>query len=172
MPTKITVETVRVFECEEWDLLYLKDESEDLLKKTNSPKQTLLEPKEPEVKKVKEYKSMDDFFKQLDEGNEEEEKDENTKKEEMLKFLKLSEQLEQKRLKSNQRHTVENKELLLHIKKIDSKFKDILINFEGDNNPFGEKFTDLTTRIKETSPFRNFITYSVSYFLKITLLNY
>ena len=48
-------------------------------------------------KKVKEYKSIDDFFKQLDENEEkegkeeEEEKDENTKKLEMINFLKQKE---------------------------------------------------------------------------------
>ena len=91
MPTKLTVETVRVFECEEWDLLYLKEEliEEQRKTETDSPKMTKKESTIEDMKKVKEYKSIDDFFKQLDdtENEEEVEKDEKTKQEEMIKYL-------------------------------------------------------------------------------------
>ena len=54
------------------------------------------------------------------------------------------------------------------MKKVDSSLNNCLINFEGDNNPFGEKFSDVCVKIKETSPFRNFISYSVNkYLLKL-----
>ncbi len=62
----------------------------------------------------------------------------------------------------NKKVSKENKELIQHMQRRDTKINEILINFEGDNNPFGEKFSDTVSKIKETSPFRKFVTYSVS----------
>ena len=57
----------------------------------------------------------------------------------------------------------------------ESQLKKTLINIKSEetkNNPFGEEWTSITSKIKKTSPFRNFVTYSVNTIIKIKRLNH
>ena len=47
-----------------------------------------------------------------------------------------------------------------------------LIKHDEEIDPFGQNWTEIVAKIKETSPFRNFVTYSVKFLMQILLLKY
>jgi hypothetical protein len=165
VPVKITVETIRVLECVYWDDLYIppeenKTEEGEILNTEGpgSPKKT------SNNNIIVEYSSIDDFFTKLDTRDKESINIDNnipiyamteeyiSKKSDSEKSLRLS------RL----RDTIKSQPLLTN----PNEHEAILFDYSPDAvNPFGPKWSETCKKIKETSSFRNFETYSIKMFI-------
>jgi len=147
------VETIKLFEAEDWKVLYISKDEDDNFKDVIKERQ------------VKEYGSIEDFFKQLDE-NPNSDTDKNSDKNIRTSIQKdLSEKSNTINimlgLNSNIKTENANKEYLKVMKNRESLNAIHLMSFEGDGNPFGKIWNEIVDEIKEKSPFRNFLTYSV-----------
>ncbi len=152
VPIKITVETIRVLECCEWeDLIFGEELAKEDKIITEDIKQEETKSNENDMGfQVIEYASIEDFFDKLS--------------------RKKSEKIEEDcspitnrptRLKSESKF---KSDLILN-KIVNQTEENFLYDPLNTINPFGPRWSDLANQIKEKSAFRNFETYSIKSFI-------
>lgn len=173
VPVKITVEIVRVLECQDWDELYIKEEEKvitpflDVNDKTaekseNSAKTNgkLSSPLNNNNNyNVVEYSSINDFFEKFD-INVDKEKTQKIKK--IVDNIKLANEAEifgDNIRVSKLRHN----SLISEIN--NQNEENFLYDTSVDINPFGPKWSEIVNQIKEKSPFKYFESYCVKSFI-------
>jgi len=165
----ITTETIRVFECEDWDNLYI--ESEETSFYTSKETKNI----EPEIV---EYSSFDDFFKKLESENggiseysnsttinNYEIKKGNHKqidiRDNNVKIPKVIKKNSSECMDKNEK--CDKAKIIERLKSKELQIRKTLMNDECkcEDNPFGEEWSNIAAKIKSISPFRKFSTYLV-----------
>ena len=160
VPVKTVCECVSVWECAEWDKLYIKENEEEDLKMSKLEDTTSRESINNDIKEEN-VNQMNNNVKSK------EIEAENIKEINLLLKTVQEEEMESKTGKRKISKSMYVKRSITR----DSFTNDtaseefLLLVSQGQFNPFGEKWSETIESIKQNSPFKNFSTYSVKSFI-------
>ena len=142
---KYILNNERVIECEFWDELYLEEEDDNFYVNNN------------EIKKISKEIELEKKNKLNIERNNLKSKNKKGKSED---YKVLNDYFE--KIKSKESSTSKlNQNVINDIKEVKKDNEVCLLEYNEENNPFGNNWSEICVEIKEKSPFRKFESYSV-----------